>query len=202
MTATSRRRPRSKMDIALGSLHYTDQGQVTVGCGRSKSNSCAMNRGRITSWPSKLTPDDPDPSKLGGGSTCLLSFSRTKIILGKILPQLLSADCLRKSNSKLQTALDTFDIASLSTTTMPPRLQLHLAHLAQPVATASIPTFLVPFLHQQSRNASILASLSDVPAAYNKKIRRGRGPSSGIRMRSSNSRICCGQVESSTINSG
>src|SRR5271155_936472 len=62
---------------------------------------------------------------------------------------------------------------------MPPRLQLHLAHLAQPVATASIPTFLVPFLHQQSRNASILASLSDVPAAYNKKIRRGRGPSSG-----------------------
>src|SRR5277367_6337445 len=62
---------------------------------------------------------------------------------------------------------------------MPPRLQLHLAHLAQPVATVSIPTFLVPFLHQQSRNASILASLSDVPAAYNKKIRRGRGPSSG-----------------------
>src|SRR5271154_932625 len=62
---------------------------------------------------------------------------------------------------------------------MPPRLQLHLAHLAQPVATASIPTFLVPFLHQQSRNVSILASLSDNPGAYSKRIRRGRGPSSG-----------------------
>src|SRR5271163_4047250 len=62
---------------------------------------------------------------------------------------------------------------------MPPRLQLHLAHLAQPVTTASIPTFLVPFLHQQSRNVSILASLSDNPGAYHKKIRRGRGPSSG-----------------------
>ncbi|POS84348.1 hypothetical protein EPUL_003740, partial [Erysiphe pulchra] len=31
----------------------------------------------------------------------------------------------------------------------------------------------------QCRTASILASLSDCPGAYNKKIRRGRGPSSG-----------------------
>ena len=95
-------------------------------------------------------------------------------MLGKVLPAVLSAT-VRKSNSKLQA----FDIARPSKTTMPPRLQLRLAHLAQPAATTSIPTFLVPFLHQQSRNASILASLSDVPAAYNKKIRRGRGPSSG-----------------------
>jgi len=29
------------------------------------------------------------------------------------------------------------------------------------------------------RNASILATLSDNPGAYNKRIRRGRGPSSG-----------------------
>ena len=32
---------------------------------------------------------------------------------------------------------------------------------------------------QQQRFASILASLSDIPAAYNKRIRVGRGPSSG-----------------------
>ncbi|KAK7514311.1 mitochondrial 54S ribosomal protein uL15m [Phyllosticta citriasiana] len=32
---------------------------------------------------------------------------------------------------------------------------------------------------QQTRNASILASLSDVPAAYNKRKRLGRGPASG-----------------------
>ncbi|KAF2147888.1 ribosomal protein L15 [Myriangium duriaei CBS 260.36] len=32
---------------------------------------------------------------------------------------------------------------------------------------------------QQCRHASILSSLSDVPAAYNKRIRRGRGPASG-----------------------
>jgi large subunit ribosomal protein L15 len=31
----------------------------------------------------------------------------------------------------------------------------------------------------QSRSASILANLSDTPGAYNKRIRRGRGPSSG-----------------------
>jgi acyl-CoA thioesterase len=29
---------------------------------------------------------------------------------------------------------------------------------------------------QQTRNTSILASLSDNPTAYNKRIRRGRGP--------------------------
>lgn len=38
--------------------------------------------------------------------------------------------------------------------------------------------FLYPFLTQQ-RSASILSSLSDTKGAYNKRIRRGRGPSSG-----------------------
>ena len=32
---------------------------------------------------------------------------------------------------------------------------------------------------QQLRHASILGNLSDVPEAYNKRIRRGRGPASG-----------------------
>lgn len=31
----------------------------------------------------------------------------------------------------------------------------------------------------QGRSSSILATLSDTPGAYNKRIRRGRGPSSG-----------------------
>ena len=35
------------------------------------------------------------------------------------------------------------------------------------------------YQQQQRRSVSILSSLSDNPAAYNKKIRRGRGPSSG-----------------------
>ena len=38
--------------------------------------------------------------------------------------------------------------------------------------------FLAPTL-QQSRHASILSSLSDNATAYNKRIRRGRGPASG-----------------------
>ncbi|KAJ5773532.1 50S ribosomal subunit protein L15 [Penicillium paradoxum] len=50
--------------------------------------------------------------------------------------------------------------------------------VARPMQQASPLTFLVPKL-QQTRNNSILASLSDNPTAYNKRIRRGRGPSSG-----------------------
>lgn len=54
-----------------------------------------------------------------------------------------------------------------------------------------ISPFLLPCLHTQQQNqqqqqqqwqtraASILSNLSDNPGAYNKKIRRGRGPSSG-----------------------
>jgi large subunit ribosomal protein L15 len=43
----------------------------------------------------------------------------------------------------------------------------------------SIPSFLLPFLHTQTRNASILSELADRPGAYNRRIRRGRGPASG-----------------------
>ncbi|KIN04236.1 hypothetical protein OIDMADRAFT_52159 [Oidiodendron maius Zn] len=60
---------------------------------------------------------------------------------------------------------------------MPPRLPM----FAGICRTAPIPTplasFLLPFL--QARSASILSSLSDNPGAYNRRIRVGRGPSSG-----------------------
>ena len=65
---------------------------------------------------------------------------------------------------------------------MPPRIQLLTgAFSATSTVSTSISTFLLPFLHArpQTRSASILASLSDTPGAYNRKIRRGRGPSSG-----------------------
>ena len=50
--------------------------------------------------------------------------------------------------------------------------------LARPFQQSSPLAFLLPHFHQ-SRNASILSSLSDNPSAYNKRIRRGRGPASG-----------------------
>lgn len=70
---------------------------------------------------------------------------------------------------------------------MPPRPQIlsllqwqGAAALSRPTVAASPLSFLLPqFQQQQSRNAHILASLSDNPAAYNKRIRRGRGPASG-----------------------
>jgi large subunit ribosomal protein L15 len=69
---------------------------------------------------------------------------------------------------------------------MPPRLNLlSRASLCRPTAPhASVASLLQPFLRSaqqpvQQRNASILSSLSDNSGAYNKKIRRGRGPSSG-----------------------
>ena len=47
-------------------------------------------------------------------------------------------------------------------------------------SSISISSFLLPFLHlPYCRNASILASLRDNAGAYSKRIRRGRGPSSG-----------------------
>lgn len=42
--------------------------------------------------------------------------------------------------------------------------------------TSFIASFIAP---QQQRFASILSALSDTPGAYNKRIRRGRGPASG-----------------------
>lgn len=64
---------------------------------------------------------------------------------------------------------------------MPPRLQLlRRAAVSIPTQPSYQPVapFLYPFLNQQ-RSASILSSLSDNKGAYNKKIRRGRGPASG-----------------------
>ncbi|KAF4551328.1 putative 54S ribosomal protein L10 [Elsinoe fawcettii] len=63
---------------------------------------------------------------------------------------------------------------------------LRRATCAIPQASAitqhtSTATLLHPFLSrfQQCRNASVLSSLSDTKGAYNKRIRRGRGPASG-----------------------
>ncbi|KAK5723396.1 YmL10 [Elasticomyces elasticus] len=63
---------------------------------------------------------------------------------------------------------------------MPPRLQLLSRASTTAVRTPYQP--LAPFLYpqlQHARSASILASLSDTKGAYNKRIRVGRGPSSG-----------------------
>lgn len=60
---------------------------------------------------------------------------------------------------------------------MPPRLPALTAYIRPAQSTNVLASFLVPFL--QTRNASILSSLSDNPGAYSKRIRRGRGPSSG-----------------------
>ncbi|MCJ1247346.1 YmL10 [Trapelia coarctata] len=64
---------------------------------------------------------------------------------------------------------------------MPPRLSLAFRPLLSSTAASTcLPRFLLPYLLPQShRSASILSSLSDNPLAYKKKIRRGRGPSSG-----------------------
>ncbi|KAF2000803.1 ribosomal protein L15 [Amniculicola lignicola CBS 123094] len=65
---------------------------------------------------------------------------------------------------------------------MPPRLKavrLASSLLSRPIACRTTP-LLAPFLlPAQQRCASILSSLADNPGAYNKRIRRGRGPSSG-----------------------
>ncbi|MCJ1401041.1 YmL10 [Xylographa trunciseda] len=65
---------------------------------------------------------------------------------------------------------------------MPPRLTLPLwPFLRSPATSSLLPPFLIPCLNPSTlhRHASILSSLSDNPLSYKKKIRRGRGPSSG-----------------------
>lgn len=70
---------------------------------------------------------------------------------------------------------------------MPPPIRpilLTPAHRLLSSQVLQISHFLLPCLQthrqqQQQRAASILSNLSDNPGAYNKKIRRGRGPSSG-----------------------
>jgi hypothetical protein len=86
----------------------------------------------------------------------LATFSRTSIIT--------------KSTNQQQT--------HQSHRTMPPRIPALTAQCLK--APSSVPSYvscILPFM--QARSASILASLSDNPSAYNKRIRRGRGPSSG-----------------------
>ncbi|RDW76604.1 mitochondrial 54S ribosomal protein uL15m [Aspergillus mulundensis] len=65
---------------------------------------------------------------------------------------------------------------------MPPRLQilpLHLRSVLPRPSTVQQPSQLLLSIQSQTRNAHILASLSDNPGAYHKRIRRGRGPASG-----------------------
>lgn len=71
-----------------------------------------------------------------------------------------------------------FDSSVAINIIMPPRLPALTAYCrAAPVVSAPLTAFLLPFM--QARNASILGALSDTAGAYNKRIRRGRGPSSG-----------------------
>lgn len=49
--------------------------------------------------------------------------------------------------------------------------------IARPLQQSSPLAFLLPQF--QARSSHILSSLSDNPSAYNKRIRRGRGPASG-----------------------
>ncbi|APA10806.1 hypothetical protein SS1G_03556 [Sclerotinia sclerotiorum 1980 UF-70] len=61
---------------------------------------------------------------------------------------------------------------------MPPQLSALAAYCrSAPTLATPLAAFLTPFM--QARSASILATLSDNPGAYNKRIRKGRGPSSG-----------------------
>ncbi|KAL8776891.1 MAG: hypothetical protein Q9194_002869 [Teloschistes cf. exilis] len=63
---------------------------------------------------------------------------------------------------------------------MPPAIKsaLHVSYLSASLPCRTSPVFL-PFLYPQQRSASILSAISDNAGAYHKKIRRGRGPSSG-----------------------
>ncbi|KAI9766492.1 MAG: YmL10 [Candelina submexicana] len=62
---------------------------------------------------------------------------------------------------------------------MPPQLKHICAPYLAGFSSSPLSSFLLPFLQQQQRAASILSSLSDNQGAYNKRIRRGRGPASG-----------------------
>ncbi|KAL1649200.1 YmL10 [Diplodia intermedia] len=64
---------------------------------------------------------------------------------------------------------------------MPPRLSALRAFSSLTSTPTPCLSLFAPLLQQpqQARAASILARLSDAPGAYNKRIRRGRGPASG-----------------------
>ncbi|KAF3402560.1 50S ribosomal protein L15 [Talaromyces pinophilus] len=57
--------------------------------------------------------------------------------------------------------------------------QLSISPLNAPTRSPLLSLLAPQFHRQQTRNASILSTLSDTPGAYNKRIRRGRGPASG-----------------------
>ena len=64
---------------------------------------------------------------------------------------------------------------------MPPRLAFIQAYIHWKPQKSPLSQFLAPIFIQptQCRSASILTTLSDTKGAYNKRIRRGRGPASG-----------------------
>lgn len=62
---------------------------------------------------------------------------------------------------------------------MPPRLQTLPSQLHTCLTRHLQFTTLTSLILPQTRNAHILASISDTPGAYNKRIRKGRGPASG-----------------------
>lgn len=89
------------------------------------------------------------------------------------------AYCIRPYLSIEEMKLDLFNNV---TTIMSPRLHLlsrSSSALTVQLSYQPLAPFLYPVLPQQQRTASILSSLSDVKGAYNKRIRVGRGPSSG-----------------------
>lgn len=69
------------------------------------------------------------------------------------------------------------------------RAPISLVTISTPRTVRAVASSVLPIAHgqstnakhtsQQRRHASILGSLSDNPGAYNKRIRRGRGPASG-----------------------
>lgn len=68
--------------------------------------------------------------------------------------------------------------SSKSPTTMPPRIPALTAALRPAVANnGAVSAFLLPSF--AVRNSSILTRLNDRDESYKKRIRRGRGPSSG-----------------------
>lgn len=76
-------------------------------------------------------------------------------------------------NSKIN-----FNLCKQNNSTMPPRVPA-LTGLVRPSAAIRSPLAVLLSPFSQSRSTSILGSLSDNAGAYNKRIRRGRGPSSG-----------------------
>ena len=90
---------------------------------------------------------------------------------------------LREMMRKLQSVRS--GLEAHQQTKMPPRIHLSLPLRTSLRSQSSTPhptvRLFLPSLSLQSqyRSASILSSLSDNPSAYHKRIRRGRGPSSG-----------------------